>query len=184
MSEQRRRAGFLTSLAKTPLGDLLWPEGLGAALIGIGGGTALLSITGVAERLALVGDGLQLLGVLLGVVFAAFALMIAFFSDDYVRALDGVDGGIGSFMRPFTIAVGVQLTTIFVTLGYRAAGSWLPETIEKVVFVAWAFLLAYALLDVMALARNISMHGLARAHQLKLRSGSGGDVSELRRRQG
>lgn len=167
MNEQRRQVGFLGSIRRTPLGSLMWPEGTIAVVVGIGGGIALLNSTTASERVTTVGDGLQLLGVLLGVVFAAFALLIALFSDEYIRLLTKAEGGLIVFLRPFIIAIGCQVTTLFVTMGYRATATDLDSRIEVGVFLAWAFLFAFSLADVVSLGRSIMLHGLFRARQIE-----------------
>ena len=163
MNEQRSQVGFLRSVGRTPIGQLLWPEGTIALVVGLGGGIALLNTMTAAERVQTVGDGLQLLGVLLGVVFAAFALLIALFSDEYVKLLTKAEGGVLVFLRPFIIAIGCQVTTLFLTVGYRASATDLDSRIEVGVFLAWAFLFAFSLADVVALGRSIMLHGIYRA---------------------
>lgn len=181
MTAERRHAGFLAALGHSRLASLAWPEGVIALVFGLGGGIALLGPTSVDERLSLVGDGLNLLGVLLGVVFAAFALLIALFSDDYVRALDKVEGGVISFMRPFMLALGLQVTTVLLTLAYRAGAAHLPSKGEVGLFLCWAFLLTYVIADVVALGRTVTMHGLARARQLRSVESQSADPTPIRR---
>jgi hypothetical protein len=130
---------------------------------GIGGGVALLSSSNVEDRVGLAGDGLMILGVLLGVVFAAFALLIALMSDDYIKLLDKAEGGIIAFLRPFMIAVGMQVSAIFVTFVYRAGATDLDGKVEVGIFLAWAFLFAFVVADVLALTRSIMLHGVNRA---------------------
>lgn len=73
----------------------------GAIVIGIGGGVALLARTTVGNRTSIAGDVLIVIGPLLGVVFGAFALVIALFSDSYLRLLNEVEDGVAAFLRPF-----------------------------------------------------------------------------------
>jgi hypothetical protein len=183
MTELRREVGFLRALGQTKLSQLVWPEGVAAALVGLGGGVLLLNSTTSVERVAIVGDCLAILGVLLGVVFAAFALMIAFFSDEYLRTLDrGVQGGAIAFIRPFLIAVGLQVTAVFLTIGYRAAATDLDSRVEVGWFLVWAFLFAFVLVDVVALARAIAMHALTRARMLHPAADEDRPVSPMRGR--
>jgi hypothetical protein len=163
MANSRRDVGYLHSIGRTPFGSLIWPEGVLALIVGVGGGAALVRWTGLAERIATVGDALGVLGVLLGVVFAAFALLIALFSDEYVQLLSKANDGVIAFLRPFMIAIGTQVLTIFVTIGYRATARHLPPTVEHAAFVVWAFLFSYVLFDVVALTRSVMLHGLHRA---------------------
>lgn len=168
MTTPRREVSLARSLAKTDFGALAWPEGTVAAIVGIGGAIGILSSTDRAARIAVVGDSLSILGVLLGVVFAAFALLIALMSDEYVRLLDKASDGVVAFMRPFMVAIGVQVTTIFLAIGYRATALDLDSKVEVLAFVVWAFLFTFAVSDVIALTRTIMLHGLTRARLAKL----------------
>lgn len=169
MPKLRREIGFLTAVARLEVGALFWPEGVLSLVVGGGGGAWVLSATKLAERDSLVGDSVEPIGVLMGVVFAAYALLVALLSDDYVKLLDEAEGGIAAFLHPFMFAAGLQVATMFLTLGYRASAAHLPSRIEHGAFVVWAVLLSFTLLDLVALARNVSMHGLMRARQMKSR---------------
>lgn len=183
MSSNRQEVSFARALADSKVRHLLWPEGTVALLIGVGGGIGLLNSTSVTQRVQLVGDSLQLVATLLGVSFAAFALMIALLSDAYISLLDKAEGGIRAFLRPFTLAVGLQISTLIVGMTLRAIGSDVDSHVEVGLFLLWAFLFIYSLVDVMALTRNVSMHGLTRAKQIERRGdgGDGGDVRSIRR---
>ena len=169
MPTSRRSVGFITSLSHMTLGSLLWPEGVLSAVIGLGGGGGILYLTRLSERISLVGSAFTVLGVLLGVVFAAFALLIALLSDEYIQILGHANDGVIAFFRPFIVAVGLQVTTIFVGLGYGAAAPHIPAGYEGAAFLIWAFLFSYVLIDVVALTRMITMHGMARARQVALK---------------
>ena len=171
------------ALAATKFGKLLWPEGFVGMVVGVGGGIALLGSLTVGERVNLVGDTLAALGVLLGVVFAAFAVLIAFLSDSYLRLLNKAAGGIIVFLRPFMIAVGCQTTALLLAIAYRAAATDLESRVEVGLFLAWAFLFVFSVADVVALARNLSMHGVTRAEHVASGDGSP-TVTNLRDRQG
>lgn len=179
----RRDVSFLRSVGRTPIGTLLWPEGTVALVLGGGGGTALLAALSVEERTTVVGDGLTILSVLLGVVFTAFALLIALLSDNYVRLLQKVDGGIIVFLRPFMIAVGCQVTAIVVSMAYRATAGDLDSRIEVGLFLAWAVLFTFVISDVVALTRNVMLHGLTRAELAEIPD-DGGNVRPLRDKAG
>jgi len=131
--------------------------------------------------MVLVGDTLNALGILLGVVFAAFALLIALLSDDYLRLLDKASDGVLAFIRPFMIAVGCQATTLILALTYRTIALDVDSRVEVGLFLAWAFLFTFAVADVVALARNIAMHAVLRAQQLQT---SEGTVRQMREREG
>jgi len=167
MAVNRHEAAFFTALWRSSLGSLLWPEGTAALVIGVGGGIALHHWVTVKDRVTIVGDSLVLVGALLGVVFAAFALLVALFSDEYVTLLDKAVGGIGAFLRPFILAIGLQVTTLLLSVTYVAIAKRVPPVAEFTLFLVWGFLFLYVLTDVVALTRNVLMHGLARAEQMK-----------------
>jgi hypothetical protein len=167
--DPRRDAAFLTALSESKLGDLLWPEGTIAAVAGIGGGVALHHFVTLSDRLGLVGDSLVMVATMLGIVFAAYALLIALFDREYVVLLAKAKDGVKAFLRPFMLAIGLQVITLMLALTYRVTASALPKTAEFVVFLVWAFLFVYVMADVVALARNVTMHGLLRAEQIRLK---------------
>ena len=144
----RREASFLKALADSSLASLLWPEGTLATVIGVGGALALHHWVSLDNRLSLVGDSLVLVASLLGIVFAGFALLIALLSDEYALVLDQAKGGIISFLRPFILAVGMQVITLLLALSYVTVARRVPRTAEFVLFVVWAFLFVYVLTDV------------------------------------
>jgi hypothetical protein len=173
----RREVGFWGTLGRMRFSQLASPEFLGALTLGAGGSLALLWHTDATSRVGIVGDFLILSGALLGIVFAGFSLVVMLLSDSHLRWLNEAPGGVKAFLTPFVFATGLQVGTILGSVIYRAAGSVLPSSAEKAVFVVLSFLFVYALLDVVALARNLVAHGL-------VRSGSAGleDLDEARRR--
>ena len=179
----RRNVGFLPSLGKLSLWGFLWPEGFVALGFGVGGGAVAYHLTKVPERVNLVNTAYPVLGVLLGVVFAALALLISFPTDEHVRRLDeGTPGGIIGFYRPFIVAIGLQVTTIFLGIAYVAVAVHVVDDLEHAAFLVWTFLLSYVLADVVGLTRNVVMHGLVRAMAAK--TGNGGSVRSIRDKQG
>jgi hypothetical protein len=163
MPSPRQSVGFFAALGQSTLRQLFWPEGVIAIVLGLGGGSLLVAFGTRVERVGAVGDGLLLVGVLLGVVFAAFSLLIALFSDAYIRLLAKVEGGVAAFLRPYILAIGFQVTTIFLAIGYRASVAHLPKGVDTAWFLTWAVLFSYAVADVVALTRNVTLHGLYRA---------------------
>ncbi len=189
MRDPRHDAAFLTALAESKLGTLLWPEGTIATLVGVGGGVALHHYIALGDRVGLVGDSLVMVATMLGIVFAAYALLIALFSGEYVLLLSKAKDGVKAFLRPFMLAIGLQVITLMVALGYRATATTMPATAEFVVFLVWAFLFVYVMADIVALARNVTMHGLLRAEQIRLQAerdggDTGGTVRHMRDRHG
>lgn len=166
MSELRRQVGFLGSLGSNELKDLLWPEGAVAVVFGVGGASCLVVWDTVAQRSQVVGEGLAIVGVLIGITFTAFSLLIALLSDDYIRLLEKAEDGILGFLRPFVTAIGLQITVVLLAIAYRAIAMHVTPAAEKTIFIVWSFLFVYVLADILALARNVSMHGLFRARDL------------------
>ena len=171
----RPEISFWRSVRGLPGTDLLgWVTGW-SLLIGIPGGVALLASTEAGRRVSIAGDFLVLTAPLLGVVFAAFALVIALFSDDYLVLLEESEEGTTGFLRPFLVAIGLQVGALLTVLTYRAgsaalvsAGVW-GSRIEVGLFLVMVTLVAMALLDVLALAQNVMLHGLARARSARIR---------------
>lgn len=165
----KHEVGFWRSLRRLSGEDIFGPELLGAVIIGIGGGVALLANTSVSDRLNIAADFLIVIGPLLGVVFAAFALVIALFSDSYLRLLNESAGGVEGFLRPFIVAIGVQVGAVLAAVAYRAAGDWLPSKVEVGAFLVLCFLFVFALLDVVALGRGVLAHGITRGRDVRVR---------------
>ena len=164
MTSLRREVGFWGALGRIPLGQIVGqPEFLGALSLGIGGPLALLWYTTPSERASITGDFLVLVGPLLGIVFAGFALVVIEMSADHIRWLNQSKVGIKGFLSPFMIAIGLQVGVLIGAVVYRAIWHHLPPNIEKAIFVTLSFLFVYAVLDVVALARNLFAHGMVRA---------------------
>lgn len=175
MGELRRKYGFWGTLGSFRLRAFLAPEFLFGPLIGGGGAWALLVHASQEQRADLAGDYLELSGALLGVVFAGFALVIAFLSDGYLRALEATSEGTAGFLRPFMFSTGLLAGVILGVVVYRGAGSLVPSWIEAAGFVLVSVLFVTALLDVVGLARSVMLHGVARG-----RASVGGATAKTR----
>jgi hypothetical protein len=181
MSNIRREVGFLRAVARLRVGALLWPEGVIALAVGVGGGVALCVWGTRIGRTGVVGEGLAITGLLLGVTFTAFAFLISFMSEDYIELLNEAEDGVLSFTRPFILAIGLQIFTLIVGIFYKAAQTHLPSGVEKVTFVVWCVVAAYVLVDVLALGRNMAMHGLARARQVLGKTQDAAGIARIER---
>lgn len=169
MTSLRWRFGFWNALGNMSLRKLfLSPEFVGAILLGTGGGLVLLQITDINDRISVAGDALVLSGALLGIVFAGFALVVGLLSDSYLRWLEETPSGVEGFFASFIVAVGIQVGTLLMALSYRAAAPHLDESVERWVFGVLCFLVVFAALDVVALARDVYAHGVARARGVKI----------------
>jgi hypothetical protein len=166
----KRRIGFWTSLRKLSGEDIFGPELAGAILLGLGGGIALLSQTKVEQRLDIASEFLIVIGPLLGVVFAAFALVIALLAESYLLALSENKDGVAAFFRPFLVAIGIQVGALLLTVAYRAGAQYVPSRVEVGLFLALCFLFVFSLLDVVALGRAVFAHGITRGEEVAVRN--------------
>jgi glucan phosphoethanolaminetransferase (alkaline phosphatase superfamily) len=174
MTSIRREVGFWSTFSSFRIGQVFRAsEFIWGVLLGAGGGGALLLLLTVKERVAVAADFLSLTAALLGIIFAAFALVIALFSDTYLKWLASAPDGVRGFLAPFMFAIGVQVGALLLTVGYRAAAQHVPTQIERGAWVLLAFAFCYSLLNVVALARSVMAHGLTRARSAEL--GSSGD---------
>lgn len=167
MPERRREVGFVTALGKSSVSSLIWPEGVGAAVVGLGGASLLITYADLDTRLRVAGDALVVLAPLLGVVLAALTLVIAVSTDQYVRLLSKTASGLIGFYRPFIIAIGVQVWTILIVIAYRAIAGEASEEAEGWVFRLVGFLVVFSLLDILAVGRNVLMHATTRARMIE-----------------
>ena len=168
----RRLVGFWPSLLATPIGQLLIPEGLFALALGGFGGMALLNIMSIGDRIGLVGDFLVILGPLLGIVFAALALVASLMSDRYLAwlrsAADDTSQNVLSFFTPFMVSLGIQVGALLSALFYRATAENVSSAWESAAFVAVMILGVLSLLEVLALGRSVLMHTYVRASEAEI----------------
>lgn len=165
----RQEFGFWRSLRKLRGEDILSVELLVALVLGVAGGLVLLDQTSLEGRLEVTSDFLIVIGPLLGVVVAAFALVVSLLSDTYMRALNEHPDGVSAFLRPFLVAIGIQVATLLLVVAYRAGSSHISSPAEGASFVILSFMFVYAVADVVALARGLFAHGVTRAEELRVR---------------
>ena len=167
------RVGLWRSIRRTRRRDLVGPTTGGALLLGVGGGATLLARTEVPDRVEVAADCLFVLAPLLGLLFAAFAMVMALFTDNFVRWLhaNDVEGyrGVTSILEPFLAAIGLQVGTILLCICYRASASLVAHWVEGTAWLLLCFLLVFVLLDVVSLGRAMLFLGIARAHEVEER---------------
>jgi hypothetical protein len=168
MAKLRRRFGFWGALGRMRLADLKAPEIVFGFLIGVGLALFLNQVDTQAARVGVAGDYLVISGALLGIVFAGFALVIALLSDQYLRWLEQTDSGVLGFLSPFMVSVGLQVGALLGAILYRALVAHVPREVREWAFGVVSVLFFVAVLDVVALARSVLMHGMARAEGLKI----------------
>ena len=164
----RKKFGFWYSIGHLTVWQLIGIEGVVAVLLGGAGGIFLARATHVADRVSIAGDFLSIIAALLGVVFAAFALVIAFLSDSYMLQLRKNPKGVRVFFVPFMVNIGVDVGLVIGTVAYRAVATHLNPALDKTLFVILAIVFVYALLNVIALARNVMAHGITRAEMAEI----------------
>ncbi|MDQ2873323.1 MAG: hypothetical protein M3Y33_00215 [Actinomycetota bacterium] len=167
-SLDRKKMGFWYAMGHLDAIQLIGIEGVFALLVGIPGSLILNHIDKVADRINVAADYLSIVGALLGVVFAAFALVIAFLSDSYILQLRKNPKGVSAFFVPFTVNIGVEVGLVIGVVAYKAAANHLTRVYEQAYFVVISVMFIYALLNVMALARNVMAHGVTRAEMAEI----------------
>lgn len=164
MGELRRRVGFLAAVGRVDLKQMVTTIELGGALaVGTVAGIYLERHTQLPARAAIAGDVLSLTSALLGVVFAALALVVALLSETYLRLLNQERDGILAFLSPFMLAIGIEVIAVIGAVLYRAFAPLIPHGLEIWIFGALIVTFLMGALSVVALARSVIMHGLARA---------------------
>lgn len=163
MSTFRREHGFWAAVSGLKIKELFSAEIVVGVLIG--GCIATLQVLWGDDksRVGIAGDFLAITSALLGVVFAAFALLVAFFSPGYVALLNSLETGVKGFLQPFLLGIGVQVMVILGIVVFRALPAGTPDWLEIAAFYLLSVFFAAALMDVVALARSVLIHGVLRA---------------------
>jgi hypothetical protein len=159
--------------------EVVWPEAFFAAVIGGGGSVAIVLSTHAKDRADAVGDLVGVSVGLLGIIFAALAIVVALPASRYLNLLaETADGGMRVFLDPFLVAVGTQVLLVFLTIGYHTLAVHLPSDVEHGAFYALGFFFAFGILDIANLARQLVRHAVGRAEaavEEEPRNGNGGD---------
>ncbi|MCK8645642.1 hypothetical protein [Mycobacterium colombiense] len=163
MGELRRRVGFLGSIGRLDFTDFATVELGGCLVAGTAAGIYLERHTALSARISIAGDVLSLTSALLGVVFAALALVVALLSETYLRMLNETRDGILAFLSPFMLALGIQVTAVVGAVLYRAFAPLLGHGLEIWLFGTLMVLFLMGVLQIVPLGRSVIMHGLARA---------------------
>lgn len=161
----KRDFGFWRLVGSMRLRSFFWPEGIPAIIVGLISAYCLNRWATADARLALAGDYLVLASVLVGVVFATMALVVSLLSDSYLLFLSQGNEGFLPFMAPFVVGIGVQLLAIGGSLAYRVAAP-LKASCEPWLFTIVTVLIAYALFDIISLAKTVVAHAVTRAQYL------------------
>ena len=144
----------------------MFPEGV-LALLMAGATTGLLCTqASVVDRVEIAASSLRIIAPLLGVVLASLTFVISFASDDYLRRLKSTKSGVIAFYRPFVFAIGIEILTLILIIAYKAVASRTLIGVECSVFGVMCFFVAYSILNILAVARNVVMHALLRSEML------------------
>lgn len=181
VNQLRREVGFWGAVGRLKLRDLASLETVLGTVGAVGGTVALMLLVPVATRQTIAGDFLNITGALLGVVFAGMALIVALMSESYVKLLAQSDSGITNFLGPFTLAIGLQISALITTVAYRAFAPLVPPDLEPWFFGLASVLFVNSCLEMIVLARNVSLHARLRAKFGRVTSL---EESRLRREQG
>ncbi|GAB2443285.1 hypothetical protein GCM10027187_02360 [Streptosporangium sandarakinum] len=163
MNLNRSDFGFWKNAKDMPAGQLIGIEGIFALILGGLGCGLLIPSTKIADRVVIAGDFLTLIGALLGVMVAAFALVITLFSDSYLLQLKTHPSGVRIFLAPFVVNIGFNVGAVIGAVAYRSTASHLPATLEQSFFVAIGTMFVFVLLKIVAISRNVLAHGVTRA---------------------
>jgi uncharacterized membrane protein len=164
----KRDFGFWHLLRTVGVRPLLWPEGTAALIVGSLLSWVMLAGVSKTTRLDAAGDYLVMAGVLLGIVFATFAVVTSLLSDSYLLFLRDSDGGVLPFLAPFVVGVAIQCVALAAAMGYQVAAKW-SESLEPWAFTIATILFVYALLDVISLSKIVIAHAATRAEYLAVR---------------
>lgn len=171
-NDLRKEHGFLAAVGALKLSDVFKsPE----FFLGVPLGLALAAAQtfwGTTElRVSTTGAFISVITSLIGIIFAAFAMMVAFLSPRYLSFLDQSDEGVKKFFRPFMIAIGMQCLLLFLSVFHFSLGKSLDHVTELVLFWVTSVTFSWNVLEIVALARNVMMQASVRAKHDRLFEG-------------
>jgi hypothetical protein len=152
--------GFWRSLGSLSFGQVVmaW-DFLVAVALSIAG-TIVIGhhIPNVTAHTGLAGDLLVVNSALFGVVLAGFAIVAALLGDKYVRLVNASGGSVLQMLRHFLVVAGVLITSIVITISFRAFAEVLADW--KAIAEQWAlgvaiFFFLWGLLSTLELMKLI-----------------------------
>lgn len=162
MGEVRSEVGFWRAIGRLRLRDVFSVETVSSIVLGSGLGVALFFLGTLRDRVEVSGLFVGVAAALVAIVFAGVALVTSLLSDSYLRLLEASDSGVLGFLRPFMIAVGVQIATVLGAVGYSALAKFMPPGVEPWLFGLLAVFFVASCLEVVVLMRSVFMHALLR----------------------
>ncbi|MFS0866050.1 hypothetical protein AB3M83_01790 [Microbacterium sp. 179-B 1A2 NHS] len=167
MAQLRTEVGFWHAVGHLRLRDVLTVEFGLSAVLAASLAWFLVSYGSLEDRLAAAGLFVSVVAALVGVVFAGVALVTSLLSDAYLRLLSTAGSGILAFLRPFMLAVGVQVATVIGSVLYVATATRLPPTLEAWLFGILCLFFVGSCLEIVVLTRSVFMHAQLRAQFAK-----------------
>lgn len=165
---EKKHFGFWYNVSTSSFGGILGIEGLVGFCLASGAVFFANRHLKIEDRVSVVNDILSATTGMLGVLFAAFAIVAALMSDGYTRLLNRAEGRIHAFYSLFIIVIGVAVGVILLAIAYKASANHLSLGYELPMFFMLVFLFSYTILNIVALTRNIFAHGVTRAMFLEL----------------
>lgn len=162
MGEVRSEVGFWRAVRRLRLRDTLSVENAASVILGAGLGAGLFLLGTLGDRVQVASLYVGVAAALVAIVFAGVALVTSLLSDSYLRLLQAADSGVLGFLRPFMIAVGVQIATVLGAVGYAAMAKFIPICVEPWLFGALSVFFVASCLEVVVLMRSVFMHALLR----------------------
>lgn len=162
MGEVRNEVGFWRAVGRLRLSDVFSMETIASVVLGASLAFGLFAMGTLRDRVEIAGLYVGVAGALVAIVFAGVALVTSLLSDSYLRLLQASDSGVLGFLRPFMLAVGVQIATVLGAVGYAAMARFIPEAWEPWVFGVLSILFVASCLEVVVLMRSVFMHALLR----------------------
>lgn len=169
MTSMRRDHGFLAAVGALKFRDVFASSeflvGVPLGLLLAGAQTAWGS---TELRVTTTTAFVSIITALLGIIFAGFAMVVAFLSPKYLSFLDQSEEGVKKFFRPFMIAIGMQCILLFLAIFHMSLGLVLDHVTELVLFWITSVAFAWNVVDIVALARSVMMQASVRAKHDKL----------------
>lgn len=163
MATTRREVGFWSAVGHLRLRDLWSVESVVSIAIGSSLAYAMYGWGTADERVAVAEQFVGVAAALIGIVFAGIALVTALLSDDYLRLLESADDGLFAFLRPFMLAVGIQVATVLGAISYCALANHLWPALEPWLFGVLSIFFVSSCMEIVVLMRSIFMHARLRA---------------------
>ena len=109
-----------------------------------------------AARVDAVGHYLPVAAALLAIVFAAIAISVALATTRLLEEVEATERGIEGLMWPFIVGIGIQVASVVTTVSFLIVAPNVLVVIEEVWFGLSTGLMTWAVLDLVALGRQVA----------------------------